>query len=239
MDKQVSAYFLTGDPGEAPLWVNTKIKGMPYLPKGSSFPECMKLLFQINFDELPDLPSMPHTGIMQIFISDTMDLSRSGMYYSDQIAVRYYEKIDYTLTPDERYQADEYPCEAFVYSEFGGIDISDDSDNVFGQLQGCRYLGCGATMEVFGDGDHSCLGTEMDPGIIFGGSIYRENLSRRNYSLLEDHPDHTFPLLRINATELPGCGLSSIYFMVTPRSFSNKHFSDVLLLAEEREWEYY
>lgn len=59
---------------EAPCIINSKLGGLPYLPRGASYPrddtgEYMALLAQINFSE-GDFPApFPKKGLLQIFVS--------------------------------------------------------------------------------------------------------------------------------------------------------------------------
>ena len=52
---------------------SSKFGGTPYLPKNYTYPTCpqgnpLKLLAQLNFDELPHLPNFPTSGILQFFV---------------------------------------------------------------------------------------------------------------------------------------------------------------------------
>ena len=54
---------------------DSKVGGLPYLPKGAKPPVNPKgkklyLLAQINCEDIDGLPDFPHTGMLQFFISD-------------------------------------------------------------------------------------------------------------------------------------------------------------------------
>ncbi|BES99990.1 Hypothetical protein NTJ_12807 [Nesidiocoris tenuis] len=57
---------------DLPLW-QSKVGGVPYMPLTNEYPknpegDPLKLLAQINFSEMPQLPNFPETGILQFFI---------------------------------------------------------------------------------------------------------------------------------------------------------------------------
>ncbi|MCY7330504.1 MAG: DUF1963 domain-containing protein, partial [Saprospiraceae bacterium] len=56
------------------LW-ESKVGGLPYLPKGMIFPTALDgrelfFLAQINFAEMPALPPFPREGMVQFYIQD-------------------------------------------------------------------------------------------------------------------------------------------------------------------------
>jgi uncharacterized protein YwqG len=57
------------------LW-ESKLGGKPYLPKGFEYPvsktsgKALKLIAQINYEEIPHFEPFPRQGILQIYISD-------------------------------------------------------------------------------------------------------------------------------------------------------------------------
>jgi uncharacterized protein YwqG len=60
------------------LW-QSKFGGLPYFPKELQYPtdskrQAMFLLAQINFGEIPKLPSFPEKGILQFYISGGSDI---------------------------------------------------------------------------------------------------------------------------------------------------------------------
>ena len=74
---------------------DSKFGGDPYLPMFATYPENLKLLAQLNFEELPHLENFPETGILQFFIlpddlygADFDDPTRQGNFQ-----VRYYANI--------------------------------------------------------------------------------------------------------------------------------------------------
>ncbi|MCL2849668.1 MAG: YwqG family protein [Micrococcales bacterium] len=76
VDQTMADYVtLTLTAGPVHLW-SSKVGGTPYAQGGAHFPrgrgtfegQRMHLLAQLNFDELPALPGMPTTGLLQFFV---------------------------------------------------------------------------------------------------------------------------------------------------------------------------
>lgn len=73
---------------QATAWHQSKFGGLPYLPKGTELPKdasgaAMRLLAQINFEELPlVLEDLPEKGILQFFLSP--DADGMGLDFDDQ-----------------------------------------------------------------------------------------------------------------------------------------------------------
>ncbi|AQQ14179.1 hypothetical protein CGLAU_00925 [Corynebacterium glaucum] len=71
----------------------SKIGGTPYLPESHPFPEDeagpMLFIAQFNFDELPELPDFPTTGILQLFVRND-----SLMGLDSPPLARYIEHVD-------------------------------------------------------------------------------------------------------------------------------------------------
>ena len=82
----------------------SKIGGLPYLPKGDVAPknvdgETLRLLAQINCTDLKGLEHFPSTGILQFFILDNWEFGiENGR---DGYAVRYYPEISEHYTEAE------------------------------------------------------------------------------------------------------------------------------------------
>ena len=61
--------------GETEL-TDSKLSGVPYLPKDSQWPldkktgEKLVFMLQVNFSEVPKMENYPESGIMQIFIAN-------------------------------------------------------------------------------------------------------------------------------------------------------------------------
>ncbi len=60
---------------------DSKFLGTPYMPKDFEYPRdpdgrALSFLAQINFDDVPPLPDYPESGILQFYISDSVDHTR-------------------------------------------------------------------------------------------------------------------------------------------------------------------
>lgn len=95
--------------GEA-TWQQSKIGGLPYLPKGIDFPTTLEgkelfFLAQINFAEMPPLDPFPAEGILQFYIDDDewfgADPHRPASGFN--FRVLFFEKIE---TDENRLQQD-------------------------------------------------------------------------------------------------------------------------------------
>lgn len=63
-----------GEVGRTSVY-DSKLLGVPYMPKGFDYPRdpdgrALRLLAQINFEDVPPLPNYPDSGILQFYISD-------------------------------------------------------------------------------------------------------------------------------------------------------------------------
>ncbi|RPF57077.1 YwqG family protein [Aquisalibacillus elongatus] len=80
----------------------SKFAGYPYLPKTMEHPKDardrpMKLLAQLNFEEIPLLDNMPKEGILQFFISaedDVMGIEFDNMTNQKNFKVLFHDKIE-------------------------------------------------------------------------------------------------------------------------------------------------
>lgn len=79
----------------------SKFGGNPYFPKTLNYPqdpngENMRLLAQINFEEIPPLEGFPESGILQFFISphdDVIGIDFDDMTNQSSFKVLYHEEI--------------------------------------------------------------------------------------------------------------------------------------------------
>ncbi|MCL2089661.1 MAG: DUF1963 domain-containing protein [Micrococcales bacterium] len=89
VDETMTDYLrLTLAPGELRPW-SSKVGGRPYVQGGGYYPrgkgafagEPLHLLAQLNFAELPALPGLPRTGLLQFFVA--ADERRRHVYGAD------------------------------------------------------------------------------------------------------------------------------------------------------------
>ncbi|MCL2387534.1 MAG: DUF1963 domain-containing protein [Defluviitaleaceae bacterium] len=95
---------------------SSKIGGNPYLPKNFDYPcdkegNPLKLLAQLNFDELPKLPGFPYQGILQFFVRpDNMQgYNRDNLTLQDGFRVIYHQNVSSDEFKDFPQITDEFP----------------------------------------------------------------------------------------------------------------------------------
>ena len=88
---------------------DSKLSGIPYLPKDSQWPldkktgEKLVFMLQVNFSEVPKMENYPESGIMQIFIAND-DISGIDFDEPDNQAswrIIFHENIDNAMEVDE------------------------------------------------------------------------------------------------------------------------------------------
>lgn len=95
-EKSVKPYVkINTKSGTTELW-ESKFRGNPYLPLNSEYPKDingnpLKLLAQINFEEIPNIAPFPQKGILQFFISPTDEVC--GLNFDDQTKQDYFKVI--------------------------------------------------------------------------------------------------------------------------------------------------
>ena len=79
----------------------SKLGGFPYLPSDMEMPKDkdgneMRLLVQINCEDLKDIPYFPHKGMLQIYLSrnSVYGLNKDNHYDQDWFKVIYHDTID-------------------------------------------------------------------------------------------------------------------------------------------------
>jgi len=89
------------EPATETNWWQSKIGGLPYLPKDSSYPSeadgrPLFLLAQLNFEEIPTRYPFPTKGILQFFIADNevYGLDFEDATNQEKFSVRYYMDIE-------------------------------------------------------------------------------------------------------------------------------------------------
>lgn len=93
-------YLRITNSGTMPSPTQSKVGGVPYLPKTTAYPtskEGRPLLFlaQINFSEVPTLAGYPQKGLLQFYISDDslMGLNFDAPFSQDTFRVLYFEEV--------------------------------------------------------------------------------------------------------------------------------------------------
>lgn len=110
---------------------HSKVGGAPYLPKGIEYPRVesgekkgkpLRLLAQINFEEMPPLEDFPTKGILQFFILDDemYGIEEFGMDKQNHYRIIYHETVDRIC------EQQEVPKDIFISTEDGLFQNIDD-----------------------------------------------------------------------------------------------------------------
>ncbi|VEP16969.1 conserved hypothetical protein [Hyella patelloides LEGE 07179] len=134
-----------------PNWWQSKFGGLPYLPKGFTYPksydgEYLYLLAQINFVEVPHLEYFPNKGILQFYIAadeELYGLNFDNPTQQDKFRAVYFPDIDlkednlvtdFDFLPklnDEWLMPFEGCCSLDFTINFRPITISDNKFSIF------------------------------------------------------------------------------------------------------------
>ena len=101
-EKSVKPFIrITGNVEKTELW-DSKFGGYPYLPLGFQYPQdssgtYLRLLAQINFEQVPNVQDFPNNGILQFYISPD-DISYGHNYKEktnqDMFRIVYFDNIN-------------------------------------------------------------------------------------------------------------------------------------------------
>ncbi len=135
------------DNSQPTLW-QSKFGGVPYMPKDFEYPkteagECLYLLAQINFAEVPEFKGLPNKGILQFYLADD-DMYGCDFYNptkQDKFRVIYFPEADlaepdlvtdFILTQPEKHNSPLQGCCAIAFKiNHAPISASDRHFNVF------------------------------------------------------------------------------------------------------------
>ena len=91
-----------------PSLTDSKLGGLPYIPHNENFPldaqnRQLKLLAQINCQDIQGLQNFPSSGLLQFFVASNrlFGLNTASPTEQTGFAVKYYETVDETVTEDE------------------------------------------------------------------------------------------------------------------------------------------
>ena len=106
---------------------DSKIGGMPYLPKGMSAPtdengEPLIMLFQLNFAQLPKNGILPRDGILQVFTTEE-EFYNIRWNLSDEVCIKavYHDDIAECAPQDEIKKQFPKTTDNFIYDEYAPI----------------------------------------------------------------------------------------------------------------------
>mgnify|MGYP003407835376 CR=1 FL=1 len=227
--------------------VNSKLGGMPYLPKGTTHPqdeksEYMLLLAQVNFSEGFFSSPFPTKGLLQFFISPSayeQALETGGILTTNYFHVRYYPTITTeNLVTDFSYlqhaQTDRLPIKHEL-----PLSFSKEIEPVSATDYRLAHFITPKLMEQFTKTEHQLFpeiylhyfsGAHMKTGgypYFIGEDIRKNDLSRQTYD--------TLLLQIISDDELDimwgDCGV--LKFFINREKLEKLDFSDVLLFTED------
>lgn len=192
----------------------------------------MKLLAQLNFAEMPELPDFPASGILQFYISVSDDVC--GLNFDDQCAqtgfcIKYFEHVtedNAELVDDFSFvqvEEDDFPIqsEAAITPELS-VEWVLPSDFQFEQYAGMEAF------EYFEQFDEEVYDEYTANGFghkIGGYASFTQEDPRYDYQ------DHTILLLQIDSDDDIGSmwvGTGIANFFITPDDLKKKDFSNVL-----------
>ena len=170
----------------------SKLGGLPYLPKTQSYPTDSKgqplcLLAQLNFAEIPKLNGFPTTGILQFYIADDdflgLDFDRQisqqnfrVLYFSDILQTEEHLTTDFSFLPETQYFPLATPCALQFESSCEPVGIMDyQFDKYLSELDESLYE---EYAEYFSSDGHELGGyayfTQEDPrAYLTEGELYR------------------------------------------------------------------
>jgi uncharacterized protein YwqG len=227
----------------------SKFAGNPYLPKTIDYPKDlnnkpMKLLAQLNFEELPmlEVKEMPKQGILQFFISaedDVMGMDFDDMTSQNNFKIVFHphvEKDESLLITDFSYMTD-LDTEYFPIQDESALTFSVDYEPVFIEdYKIDKLLGetVNLSLEV-SDGDNMkelweiYSDTFLGDGHKIGGYPYFTQGDPRGSQ--KRYTDHDILLLQIDSDDDNGImwGDSGIAnFFIKKEDLLNLNFSNVI-----------
>lgn len=238
----VQSIKLTIGLGE-PALTDSKFGGNPYFPKNLDYPHNkegtpLRLLAQLNFEQLPRLENFPQKGILQFFISEEdygLDFDNPPEK-QDNFRVIYHENIvakdeiandfpeftdDFPLTGEFTLTAEYSPC-PMTCSDFR-------FDDKFKEIYK-KYINTEKDIpdEIFEDIYEKFY---IEGHRISGYPIFTQE-DPRGYE--EDYSQHTITLFQMDSDMIDGgneiiwgdCGVAN--FFISPDSLARLDFSDVL-----------
>ena len=230
---------------------NSKFGGIPYIPKDDEIPKSnsgkqLKLLAQINFNEVPINNFLPTQGILQFYIEPQDDLCGvdfDNPLNQDNFRVVYYENIDTTLKEDDikvklvDFKEDYFPIEGEYKIEFTygkeGISIDDYAfDKIF--TEHCnKYFQDYDIEDTYDleDDEYDLISDKIDSsGHKIGGYPFFTQEDPRGY---KEFKEFDTVLLQIDSEWEDGINImwgdsGVCNFFIDSKDLKNKDFSKVL-----------
>ncbi|RDY24295.1 DUF1963 domain-containing protein [Romboutsia maritimum] len=123
---------------EIPALFDSKFGGIPYLPPDKELPidkdgNKLKLLAQINFEQVPHLDIFPKEGILQFFIGtdDLYGLDFDNQTNQDGFKVIYHEFVDLSINEEDiKMRIEEYEVEDFPFEEEYKVEFNLSKEKI-------------------------------------------------------------------------------------------------------------
>lgn len=240
---------------------DSKIGGTPYIPKDFEYPYSvtnpevpLRLLAQINFEQMPKLEGFPTTGILQVFINDCEDSMYGCDLYSDSTEplnyrIIYHKTIDYNAnyldTIPEIPECDSWSfvapicCKLIPNLEYQGITIENEGFDTKLKEVLKRLYPNSTEQEVedfiddydtLSDGYEQYIYTPETPigGHAIGGYPYNIQGDPRSEERFEEYSTLLLQLDTDDDADMMfgDCGVAN--FFIKPQDLKDLNFNDVL-----------
>jgi uncharacterized protein YwqG len=237
---------------------DSKVGGVPYMPNNFEYPrsttngEPLRLLAQINFEQMPHLEDFPTKGILQFYIQDDEDLSDMyGLDFDhpttqDSFRIIYHENVDYTannihkLPKFKQSAIDNYiveheckliPTLAEQSILLCDVNFEDEIQRVFKSIY---PKATDEDFKTFYEEEEETIWDEYDSQDYnrvqhaIGGHPY---FTQEDPRYVKPYQDYTVLLLQIDTDDTSGimwgdAGVGN--FFIKPEDLRNLNFSDVL-----------
>lgn len=235
---------------------DSKVGGTPYIPDGFEYPcsttngEPLRLLAQINFQQMPQFDNFPTNGMLQIYIQDTYE-TMYGLDFNTpttqkDFRIIYHKDINYSADnldkiPDIKQPKDivfivENECKLVPkivnqYMLMCDVNFWDTLEEVFMEIypnatkqQFDDFCEIDETNEYIWD---ECFSEELGFHNMGGYPYFTQSDPREDIT----YKDYTTLLLQLNTDDTAGImwGDSGIgNFFIKPKDLKNLNFNDVL-----------
>ncbi|WP_425388505.1 YwqG family protein [Bacillus solimangrovi] len=220
----------------------SKFVGNPYLPKAIEHPKDeegkpMKLLAQLNFDEIPHIEFMPPKGILQFFISaedDVMGINFDNMTNQSNFRVLYHSEVikDETLLVTDFSYMENLDTEYFPIEHELALSFSLEHEPIsYGDFRSSELIGKSFS-EIMGEDDEELEDVYerfSGEGHKIGGYPFFTQTDPREYEL--NFQEHNILLLQIDTHDDMGImwGDSGVAnFFIRKEDLKKLDFSNVI-----------
>ena len=247
LEPSVVEYMKMNVSTKAASVINSKLGGMPYLPKGMAHPrdekaEYMLLLAQVNFSEGFFPSPFPTKGLLQFFISPSayeQTLKTGSILTTNYFHVRYYPTIETkNLITDFSYlqhaQTDRLPLKNELL-----VSFSKEIEPVSATDYRLTHFIPPKLMEQFTKTEHQLFpeiylhyfsGADMKTG---GYPYFIGEDIRKNDSSLQTYDTLLLQILSDDELDIMWGDCGALKFFINRDQLEQLDFSDVLLFTED------